>query len=149
MPDRIKPRDSMVIQVFMNEGKSETPVGGRIEKVHGDMEVDIEYYVGGETKRANNVPMLHALDPAPDEGIYARFPPRPDVASERHLLHPDRTATEGDPQRGESADPRVPPTIEHVTEDDPVARSAAGIPDTKEAARKSAKKQPDPSLRKR
>lgn len=175
MPDRIKPAEGQVLQYFDNTGPLEVPAGARITKVHSDTKADIEFSRDGATHHSNEVPLLHALDGIPTNGKpYARFLPRHDVASERHLLHPDRTATEGEPQRGEGQDSRVLPTVEHVSEEDPGARSqmglpaektddektkekAAGVPSTKDDAaakskseeRRHAAKQPDPSLKRK
>jgi hypothetical protein len=136
MPDRIKPEANQVIQYFHGDG-NDTPLGARITRVIGDQEVDLEFYENGETKQASNVPLGHALDSVPGNGAYAKFLPRSDVASERHLLHPDRAATEGAPQRGEGPDSRVPPTVEHVSEEDPIARSDMGLPPEKTEDEKS------------
>lgn len=172
MPDRIKPRAGMVLQYFENAEQEDTgrPLGARIARVIADNKADVEFYRDGATETATEVALLHALDGRPEEGAYARFLPRADVASERHLLHPDRTATEGSPQRGEGPDSRVPPTVEHVSEEDPVARGkmglpaektddekqkekAAGVPSTKEKSkseeRRHAAKQPDASLKRK
>ena len=166
--DRITPKEDMVLQYFHGKGPDETPLGAKIKRVLGDGKIDVEFYEDGETKQANEVSVLHPLDAVPGKGPYARFLPRPDVANERHLLHPDRSATEGSPQRGEGPDSRVPPTVEHVSEEDPIARSdkglpaektddekakekAAGIPSTasKSQERRHAASKPDPSLKRK
>lgn len=159
MPDRITPREGMVIQYFRGTGTSEKPLAARIDRVISATEADITFYEDGEEKKANGVPLGHALDSSPSNRDYAKFPPRPDVASERHLLHPDRAATEGSPQRGESADPRVPPTVEHVSEEDSTAHGAKDLPSekaggipkakSKSEEKRHAARQPDPSLRRK
>jgi hypothetical protein len=129
MPDRIKPAEGMVLQYFENTGPDEVPCGARITRVISDTEADIEFYRDGATNHSSEVPVLHPLDGAPaDKKPFARFLPRHDVASERHLLHSDKSATEGEPQHGDGPDSRVLPTTEHVSEEDPVARGKMGLP---------------------
>lgn len=152
MPDRIKPEPNQVLQFHRNEASDERPLAAKILRVISDTRADLEFYEDGRTMTINDVPLVHPLDAVPGEGPYGKFLPRPDVAAERHLLRPDRTATEGGPQRGESEDSRVLPTVEHVSEDDPLARGQMGLPAEKTESEKSKEreaKKPDPSLKRK
>lgn len=84
MADRIIPTEGMVLQYLRSA--SSDPLPARITHVWSSDRVGLEFYENGETVPVNDVEVVHPLDSVPQNRPFARFHPRPDVASERHLI---------------------------------------------------------------
>lgn len=129
--------------------KGDQPLAAVVTYVHPDGRVNLSIWDhnGGQYSRPM-IEFIQAGHAVPDKGIFAQ-PQRkamhddaekkmmedgiPQTAARQKIatgqLGDDRTATEGQPQRGDPADPdpRTPPTVEHVAAD-PAARVNLGLP---------------------
>jgi hypothetical protein len=143
--------------------KGDQPFDATIVYVHGNGSVNLRVTDhNGDTFAKRNVRLIQAGEKAPTEGGYAQWMEyQMRKAGEDHLkndlgmgekaaslkaasgqLGDDRTSTEGEPQRGDPADPdpRVPPKVEHISAD-VSGRVNSGLPADKTEAEKQQEEQ--------